>query len=569
MALSIKPASRTSISKKRKKSEEAQGVLDRLKAFLDEKLPGLAKWLAAFWGLQAAAVTHKQLRRIAAEEDTPDSLTADWHHDYAVLASGKMADQWRDAFMAGVMAASSLAFIPQGSNGRGGQGTGSRPAGTSGTGGIFPGISSPGTDGIFPNVPSPGARIPNPAPTPSGGMGSLLTPTPSSVSREPLYNPTEETIRNWIQNRAGELITNCTNEQLEAIRHILAESKANQMSVDETARLIRPTIGLTKPQAAANLKYYQTMKENLRKEHPRMKEEAIEKKARDAAAKYAEKQIRYRAKLIAETELASAYNHGVHEAIRDGMASGRLPVMKEIWSTAKNDRVCEACQDLEGMEVGFDEEFSVDVHSKRNPERVLRTLTAVVPPLHPRCHCALMYVEAGLNVDGGLASSGNDILDSQEHDAPVLLENIDVTDEKVVKSRLEKYEKSIASKETENAIVICQDGNVYQCFGTLNNVYPDADLGNRIYGSYMTHNHPIGSDHEYSFSERDIILFLENNLTILRGIDDKFVYELTRNPLDIDENVSVFEIDEDSARHEQVIGTAREYGIGYRRWRHD
>lgn len=398
MALSMRPASRMPVSKKgKKKSDEAQNVLDRLEAFLDEKVPGLVKQLASFWALQAAAVTHKQLRSFVAEEDSPDSLIPDWRHDYAVLAAGKLADGWREALTAGMRAVTPGSGSAQGHEDidtR--QGTDARSAGPAESGTLFPDLLTPvGQATSQPHVTT-------------GGAGTLLTPTPipPSGGSTVIYSPTDEKIRNWINTRAGELITNSTNEQVEAIRHILMESKANQMSVEETARLIRPTIGLTRPQAASNLKYYNSVKESLRKEHPRMKEESIEKKAREAAEKYAQKQIRYRAQLIAETELAFAYNYGHHEAIREGMASGKLPLMREIWSTANNGHVCESCQDLEGVEVGFDEEFSVDVHSKRNPERVLRTLTAVVPPLHPRCHCALMYVEA--KIENGTVNLENE-----------------------------------------------------------------------------------------------------------------------------------------------------------------
>ena len=71
-----------------------------------------------------------------------------------------------------------------------------------------------------------------------------------------------------------------------------------------------PGIGLTKGQAKANLRYYENMVATLKKDHPRMKPESIEKKAREAAAKYAERQHRQRAMTIAQTENAFAYNWG-------------------------------------------------------------------------------------------------------------------------------------------------------------------------------------------------------------------------------------------------------------------
>ena len=66
----------------------------------------------------------------------------------------------------------------------------------------------------------------------------------------------ESWVRSWIVDHTGDLITNCCNEQVSAIRYLIAEAESLNMSSAETARYIRPTIGLTERQAAANLKYY-------------------------------------------------------------------------------------------------------------------------------------------------------------------------------------------------------------------------------------------------------------------------------------------------------------------------
>lgn len=50
----------------------------------------------------------------------------------------------------------------------------------------------------------------------------------------------------------------------------------------------------------ANLRYYNNIKAQLRKEHPKMKQETIVRRARDKALKYAEKQHRYRASCLSE-----------------------------------------------------------------------------------------------------------------------------------------------------------------------------------------------------------------------------------------------------------------------------
>ncbi len=193
-------------------------------------------------------------------------------------------------------------------------------------------------------------------------------------------------VKNWLLTRTGELVTNCTNTQIESIRYIIAEARSKGLSSDETARYIRPTIGLTRQQAGANLKLYESTKEQLRADHPRMSEESIERKARAVAARDAAKKQRTRAVTIARTENAFAYNFGNDEAIRQAEAAGLMPHMVPYWSTSHSGNVCPVCEALEGMPI--DEgtgEFSTTWHN--------REYTCELPPMHPRCMCAVEYRE--------------------------------------------------------------------------------------------------------------------------------------------------------------------------------
>lgn len=159
-----------------------------------------------------------------------------------------------------------------------------------------------------------------------------------------------------------------------------------------------------------------------------------------------------------------------------------------------------------------------------------------------------------------------------EHNKPVVLGTVDFKDADMVSSKLKEYERLIADSPVENAIVITETGKVRQCFGDLKGVYPDLDLGGELLGAAVTHNHPIGSGNEYSFSNSDIKLFMDKELKVLRGIDEKYVYELTRNAQEIDEPLSLFELSEtdgDFGRHEKVIDMAKQLGIGYRRWKRE
>lgn len=193
-------------------------------------------------------------------------------------------------------------------------------------------------------------------------------------------------IFNWISEHGAEFITACTQEQQDAVAALLSKKMREGHTVDELARLIRPCIGLTKGQAEANAKYYDNIVANLRKEHPRMKIESIRKKAREAALKYAEKQHRARALTIAQTESAFAYNRGADEGIRQAQSEGYLGTVKKRWNTSGDDDVCKICTSLEGTEIDMDTEF--DFKGK-----VLFKGQKLLPPAHPRCACAVEYVE--------------------------------------------------------------------------------------------------------------------------------------------------------------------------------
>lgn len=200
------------------------------------------------------------------------------------------------------------------------------------------------------------------------------------------FNTQSPGILNWISERGAEFVTACTQEQKEAIAALLTKKMREGHTVDELSRLIRPCIGLTKGDAKAAASLYDSIVANLKKEHPRMKPESIRKKALDATQKYAERKHRARAMTIAQTESAFAYNRGADEGIRQAQAEGLLGVMKKRWSTSGDDAVCEICASLEGMEIDMDAEFDFK-------GRVLFRGHKLLPPAHPRCACAIEYIE--------------------------------------------------------------------------------------------------------------------------------------------------------------------------------
>lgn len=216
----------------------------------------------------------------------------------------------------------------------------------------------------------------------TAGLGGQ--PILDNISFE--FNTQTPGILGWIKERGANLVTACTEEQRDAIAALLTKKMREEHTVDELARLIRPCIGLTEGQAAANAKYYDSIVANLRKEHPRMKPDSIRKKAREAAWKYAERQHRDRAFTIAQTESAFAYNRGADEGIRQAQEQGYLGIMKKRWSTSGDDGVCDTCAALEGTEADMNSDFNIG-------GRLLFKGQHMLPPAHPRCACAIEYIE--------------------------------------------------------------------------------------------------------------------------------------------------------------------------------
>lgn len=200
------------------------------------------------------------------------------------------------------------------------------------------------------------------------------------------FNMQAPGILNWIKERGAEFVTASTQEQKDAIAAFLTKKMRDGHTVDELARLIRPCIGLTEGDAKAVAKLYDSIVANLKKEHPRMKPETVRRKALDAAQKYAERKHRQRAFTIAQTESAFAYNRGADEGVRQAQSQGYLGTMKKRWSTSGDDGVCKICASLEGTEIDMDAEFGFKGKKLFGGHKLL-------PPAHPRCACAVEYIE--------------------------------------------------------------------------------------------------------------------------------------------------------------------------------
>ena len=183
-------------------------------------------------------------------------------------------------------------------------------------------------------------------------------------------------VKAWVSSHGGELITLLSDESRKAISNLLLRGQGLRMAPRDIAKDIRPLIGLTDRQAQANVKYkdrvYQKYLDNG------LSEAKARERSEAAALKYAGKQHRYRAESIILTENAFAYNRGAHMGVSQSIADGYMGRCEMVWTTAGTNRVCGRCMELKDTVVGTTDQSGV-----------------TIPPLHPRCRCAIMYREVG------------------------------------------------------------------------------------------------------------------------------------------------------------------------------
>lgn len=174
------------------------------------------------------------------------------------------------------------------------------------------------------------------------------------------------------------------------------------------------------------------------------------------------------------------------------------------------------------------------------------------------------YVEKDHPLSLAAKIGGNGI---PEHDSPIFMGKIDYNNKDEVMKVLQNFEEYAIYESIETALVITREGDIYKCFGTRTQVFPNIDLGDKFIGATVSHNH-LPDETEYTFSREDLNTFRRYKLDIMHGCDMKYKYELTNNAKEIDEAPEVWQTEE-NFQHGNMIETAKNVGVGYRRWKND
>ena len=232
-------------------------------------------------------------------------------------------------------------------------------------------------------------------------------------------------------------------------------------------------------------------------------------------------------------------------------------VLAMYLSQAATNRVCSRCLSLKDSVVGHTDESGV-----------------TLPPLHPRCRCIIIYREAKPSTHKGLAAGNIDIVTTQGS-PPKLIDTLKDMTPATIKKTLEYYEAQIVAAPIEHAVIITAAGEVYHCNGDVHGIPFEyfVHLSNKLEGAYVTHNHPPNAlENDNTFSTDDMNRYLEFKMAILRGIDEKFVYELNRNSDDLDfkgiDFSDLIKLQQEKVKdsHRYIGLLAKINGIGYKRW---
>lgn len=193
----------------------------------------------------------------------------------------------------------------------------------------------------------------------------------------------------FAQESAATLIKNISSEAQASIRQIIANAQIQGITGRNQAIQIRQFIGLTQRQvnSIANLtnslegisampRGAQIMRlAQLGESFPLsqvrnrvLSDQAIQRIVSD----YANRQLRYRATMIARTETMMAANAGREMTWLELQKQGLVPDSAvRVWYVTPDERTCSQCQALHLTETKLSE-------------------SAQIPPLHPQCRCVIL-----------------------------------------------------------------------------------------------------------------------------------------------------------------------------------
>jgi hypothetical protein len=204
------------------------------------------------------------------------------------------------------------------------------------------------------------------------------TPLDAKLRRR-LFADVDQRALDFASVSAGRLITSVQESTKQAVREQVVEALKGAMTTDQLARRLRAVVPLSPVQAGSVAKIHAAAIRDVL--------EAAEKAGRAPTAsalagadkiaeRAAAKKLRYRASLIARTEVVAASNQGRNLAWQSTVAAGvsAKNSVKE-WIAAPD--ACDVCAAIDGEQVPWDQPFSTGDD---------------MPPDHPACRCSAVLL---------------------------------------------------------------------------------------------------------------------------------------------------------------------------------
>jgi hypothetical protein len=185
---------------------------------------------------------------------------------------------------------------------------------------------------------------------------------------DPEKNPV---LRDYLDVRAGALVTNIEDNIQGNIQEVLRSGMQNKLNIDQISERLKSSgMGLNERQTGALLR----LEDGWRKAG--LPETQIMQQIEEQSARY----LQQRCDMIARTEVAAAQNIGQMETWRAAIADGLLAEdAQKMWLT--EGQPCEICADFSGQTIGIDEMWELEDGTQID-----------TAPAHPNCKCSVELV---------------------------------------------------------------------------------------------------------------------------------------------------------------------------------
>jgi hypothetical protein len=182
---------------------------------------------------------------------------------------------------------------------------------------------------------------------------------------------------------AARFITRVSESSRAAIKAVIIRQVRGELTAAQAEKMIRVVIGLTAPQAIA------VMNLRARLEAGGLVGPALEK----TVLRYSAKLLRYRAEMIARTEVMSALNAGAVQGYIQAASRGLVPANAYVEWVAAVRTVpgpCPECLALHGTRIPVGGAF--DLGEELAPGKDWSVTSILAPPRHPHCRCRTKLV---------------------------------------------------------------------------------------------------------------------------------------------------------------------------------